>query len=341
MPVSLKDLQNLPRWALLAFAARCARRVVPLYKPTGREALPANKVRYALEIAERAATEGAVQSGVYLHAGTVQAYDAFALETYDAFDENDPASCARAAVNGAIDAHMSIATSQSLNLLDPVSGAADAAAQASRALNNNHEKLVADGIRRDLELLKQAAAENSWDDSIPVPPNFFPHYSIFDLDIPHEGMTIIDVGTAINQRLLDYFRRHPTRLHELSPRQFEELIAQLFDEFGFDVELTKQTRDGGKDIVAIKHNTTRDKYLIECKRYANETRVGIEIVQRMYGVVHLEHAFRGIIVTTSTFTRPANEIIKSNWALKGVDFDGLTRWLSHYQTAQMRRTLGF
>jgi hypothetical protein len=82
MPVSLNDLQNLPRWALLAFAARCARRVVPLYKPTDHETIPASKVRYALEIAERAATKGAFQSGVYLHAGPVQAYDAFMLDSY-------------------------------------------------------------------------------------------------------------------------------------------------------------------------------------------------------------------------------------------------------------------
>src|SRR5581483_10785402 len=47
-----------------------------------------------------------------------------------------------------------------------------------------------------------------------------------------------------------YLSQHPERLFHLSPRRFEELDADILREFGFDVHLTAQTRDGGKDMYA-------------------------------------------------------------------------------------------
>jgi HJR/Mrr/RecB family endonuclease len=36
---------------------------------------------------------------------------------------------------------------------------------------------------------------------------------------------------------------------KLTPRQFEEFVAEIFEEEGFRVELTQQTRDDDKDII--------------------------------------------------------------------------------------------
>lgn len=44
---------------------------------------------------------------------------------------------------------------------------------------------------------------------------------------------------------------HPEEMKTMNRRLFEEMIAELFDGFGFKVELTKKTRDGGRDIIAI------------------------------------------------------------------------------------------
>ena len=35
-------------------------------------------------------------------------------------------------------------------------------------------------------------------------------------------------------------------------RILEEMIAEIFSGLGYDVELTKRTRDGGKDIIALR-----------------------------------------------------------------------------------------
>ncbi|MGO4859076.1 restriction endonuclease [Arthrobacter sp. 2MCAF14] len=47
-------------------------------------------------------------------------------------------------------------------------------------------------------------------------------------------------------------RRLPVKrcgLSELSPREFELLVAALFHKLGYNVEVTPQTRDGGRDVV--------------------------------------------------------------------------------------------
>src|SRR5215813_1437134 len=329
------QLTELPRWALLAFAARCARRVVYLYKPNEAETLSIARVRHALEVAERSSTVGKYKETVYVYGGPKQAYDAFQFLTYEAFNPNDPASCARAAVNGALDAEMAIAAGQTDDLFSPADGAVQAALQAGHTLGPERSAELTAGIQEDYDILKDAATRENWTDDTPVPTHFFPHNSVFETESHIEGSNIIGIKVELNEKFVEYFRRYPDRLSRLSPRQFEELIAELFEGFGFDVELTKQTRDGGKDIVAVKHNSTRDKYLIECKRYAQKRRVGIDVVQRLYGVVKLESACKGIVVTTSKFSAPANQIITANWELEGADLDDITRWLEAYQRSRI------
>lgn len=74
------------------------------------------------------------------------------------------------------------------------------------------------------------------------------------------------------------------------------------------------------------------KYLIECKRYAEENKVGIQPVRSLYGVVTDEGATKGIIVTTSSFTSGADEFIQRHkWQLEGRDFNGILEWLKKYQ----------
>jgi len=58
----------------------------------------------------------------------------------------------------------------------------------------------------------------------------------------------------MNDELKRYFAQHPEKLYDLSPRKFEELIASIMGDFGFDVELTPASRDGGRDIIAYLRN---------------------------------------------------------------------------------------
>jgi hypothetical protein len=91
-----------------------------------------------------------------------------------------------------------------------------------------------------------------------------------------------------------------SKLHKLSPRQFEELIAYLFKNHGFEVELTAQTRDGGYDIILTNHpSLSSGPILVECKQFAPGRPVGVGIVRALYGVKTLKGASRSILATSS------------------------------------------
>lgn len=157
--------------------------------------------------------------------------------------------------------------------------------------------------------------------------------SQFDLTEKHDGSTILQITSAVNDSLIEHLLKYPTDLQSMKPRTFEELIAELFHGFGFDVELTRSTRDGGYDIIAIgNHQIAASKYLIECKRYAETRKVDIQPVRSLYGVVQDKRATKGILVTTSSFTSPAEDFLKRNrWVLEGRAFDDIKNWLHRYQ----------
>jgi len=135
----------------------------------------------------------------------------------------------------------------------------------------------------------------------------------------------------LESELLSYFRVNPQRLYDMQPRAFEELVASIFRNNGFIVELTPETRDGGFDIIAVENSalTGHNMYLIECKRYARDRHVGIGVVQRLLGVVIQHQATKGIIVTTSYFSADAQRAAEhSKHSMSLRDYEAIVEWLN-------------
>lgn len=145
-----------------------------------------------------------------------------------------------------------------------------------------------------------------------------------------ELLELPKIVSIVNDKLISLLAREPGYLHRLSPRAFEEVIAEIFARQGFEVHLTKQTRDGGKDIIALYNKLgISTKYIIECKRYSNKP-IGIELVQRLAGVRHALSANKAILATTSRFTSPAVEWAKQEvnlWSLDLKDYEDIVSWL--------------
>ena len=122
----------------------------------------------------------------------------------------------------------------------------------------------------------------------------------------------------------------PNLLYSLSPRGFEEVVAELLGRLGYEITLTPASRDGGKDIYAAKKDHLGTfLYVVECKKYAPDRRVGVGLVRQLNGVVQAEQATAGILATTAFFTRGAlqfQETIASQLSLK--DYVGIQQWLS-------------
>ncbi len=98
----------------------------------------------------------------------------------------------------------------------------------------------------------------------------------------------------------------PNRVYDLSPSEFEDLVAEVFRRRGFNVAVTPRTHDGGKDIIASYNmNGIPCMLIVECKRYAAEKKVGVEIVRALHGVQQAEHYGKAVVVTSSSFTRGA------------------------------------
>lgn len=72
------------------------------------------------------------------------------------------------------------------------------------------------------------------------------------------------------------------------------------------MELTKQTRDGGADIIAVRDDMgSHLKMLIEAKRYGPDKPVGVGMVRELYAVRQLRHASKAVLATTSYFSKDA------------------------------------
>ncbi len=116
----------------------------------------------------------------------------------------------------------------------------------------------------------------------------------------------------MDEQLLYEISQNPILLHQLSSYEFERIIAKIFEKRGFSVKITPKTRDGGKDIFIAKNDLCSFLFYVECKKYAPNRPVGIEVIQRLYGVISAEKATGGIIATTSYFAKPAKNYIQEH-----------------------------
>lgn len=105
------------------------------------------------------------------------------------------------------------------------------------------------------------------------------------------------------EELLEY---NENRIKDMSPRDFEFFVANIFRELGYSVKVTQSTRDGGKDIIATKAYPVPFSLIIECKHWRNK--VDISVIRSVYGVqVSNKNFNKSVVVTSSTFTRDARK----------------------------------
>jgi HJR/Mrr/RecB family endonuclease len=143
---------------------------------------------------------------------------------------------------------------------------------------------------------------------------------------------IVVATEFINEKLMEELEKNPERMLSLSPRQFEELVAELFLREGFEVEITPERKDGGRDLLAVKHSDLgAHLYLAECKRYSPNRPVGVEYVRALYGVLETERATRGIIATTSYFTKGAQTLSQDlKWRIGLKNYIDLQAWIKKH-----------
>lgn len=161
--------------------------------------------------------------------------------------------------------------------------------------------------------------------------------TLYDLDkqtglcLPEERQIVTNLTLSVSD-LIAAVAKNPQVLYEINPRQFEEIIAEVFDRHDFEVQLTQRTRDRGRDIIAISSALgIRTKFIIECKRYAKNRPVSVSLVRELYGTQVQEGANLSILATTSRFTTPAKEFASerntTQWGMELKDYDDIVAWV--------------
>jgi restriction endonuclease Mrr len=132
---------------------------------------------------------------------------------------------------------------------------------------------------------------------------------------------------VVTHSLVDKVALRPEILQEITPRQFEELVCELFERKGYNVQLTKQTRDGGKDLIVLNNSMLGDLVIYaECKKKAPKHPVNVGLVRQLYGTVEADRVTAGIMVTNSYFSEDARrfqQTIKSRMNL--IDYSELMK----------------
>lgn len=137
----------------------------------------------------------------------------------------------------------------------------------------------------------------------------------------------------ISDEVMAYFAENPQKLRDIDPDDFEKLMAAVFKNQGYDVTKTRASRDGGFDLILVSKSSIGSAMtLVDCKRYAEHKKVGIEIVRGLYGVVEEQKATSGMIVTTSSFTKGAVEFRdKLKYRMSLADFNKVKQFLNQWR----------
>lgn len=163
--------------------------------------------------------------------------------------------------------------------------------------------------------------------------NFNSDIVLPDKDLIVPSKDIITGVTIINASLLKRAKDDPKIIDNISSREFEEMVCELLDKQGYNVKLTKQTRDGGKDIIVVQKSVLGEFCIyVECKKYDKSNPISVKLVRELYGTVMADDATAGMIITTSYFTRDAKEYrdkIKHRMTLK--DYNDLIQEINSIQ----------
>ncbi|MGB6134301.1 MAG: restriction endonuclease [Acidobacteriaceae bacterium] len=141
---------------------------------------------------------------------------------------------------------------------------------------------------------------------------------------------VINASQEIAKRL----KQEPKDIHKLTPRQYEELIAELLRDMGHEVSLTKATRDGGKDILAsMKTDIGEILCLVDTKKYRRDRKIGVGMVRTLYGTLADYQATSAMLVTTSSYSPDARAMQeKHKYQLSLKDYTDVAVWIQKYGT---------
>lgn len=150
-----------------------------------------------------------------------------------------------------------------------------------------------------------------------------------DTAIDQKSSLIVPAFNKITSELIEYLANNPKFLPSLHWRKFEELLAEIFKNQGFETDLGPGQADGGVDLRLIQRSDMGDMLiLVQAKKYAKHRKIQLDPVKALWASVEDEQANKGILVSTSEFIPAAQNFAKRHpFRLELVGPKKLVLWL--------------
>ncbi|WP_235500826.1 restriction endonuclease [Lacticaseibacillus zeae] len=159
------------------------------------------------------------------------------------------------------------------------------------------------------------------------------------------GTIDIDELDQIRGQIIAYNNRIATelieRIRESEPVFFEHLVADLLTKMGYQGQngstiVTPQSNDGGIDAIINQDPLGTSTVYLQAKRYQASNIVQRPAIDTFYGALSRVHADRGVFITTSSFSKSAQETAKgfSIVLIDGIRLSGLM--LKYHVGVQVR-----
>lgn len=246
----------------------------------------------------RDSIEAIARSNTNIRTAYQQLVSQIALLVLRAVFDSDPARLVNTvAFNGIVEA------------IDPANGQrVQPCLVTLRATREHFETLVLDQLDAVTCINKHFAANVS-----PHPEELVSVTPVMSFDMADPRIIDpVDVLSEIDRR---------PNLIDLSAKDFEHFVQNLFTRMGFDTKVYKADGDGGVDCVAYDPNPiTGGKFIIQAKRYTKT--VQPTAVRDLYGTVQHEGATKGILITTTGYGPSSHEFANGK-PLQLIDGSGL------------------
>lgn len=143
----------------------------------------------------------------------------------------------------------------------------------------------------------------------PHPWDYEPIRPIFDPDLSKYRIDSADAVSGVD---------HRTVLTKMQPKEFEDLIRELFEARGMESWVTQASKDDGVDAVVVNRDpVTGGECIIQAKRYSKV--VEIDSVRALAGVMEDKRASRGILVTTSYLGKASHEFARRHGRIQLIE----------------------
>ena len=145
-----------------------------------------------------------------------------------------------------------------------------------------------------------------------------------------QSQVISAVVQTVNVEFMRWLQHHPNDLLRVHPGTFEQIVAEIFRDQGYDVEVlgSWNQADGGIDIIAVRKDTLAGSFRvgIQCKRYVKTRVVKADLVWALEGRLDKYRLNKGVLATTARFEKSVLSDLQDHlWRIELRDFEVLKK----------------